>query len=245
MASGAVLIVCPAGWRRCLDGVWAGYDRCKAKDSLKFSEKHDNVHIEEKIIYVDPEKERVLSIPELNINNRGYDKSTGKYDNTYNWFVHWYVKNGNSKGKGTIKHQQRIVNFNKVGDRGGQLGVCNTNITNNNLKTYVTQDYFVSVENGGLIWSDRLKEVQVVSPKQNGELPLNGSNDNYPDPAGLYQYGLGIDASTIAYTNFAEGDIVYCDVSIYKDGNWESSTRTYTEPTLLKRYKYVIKKSRR
>lgn len=206
-------------------------------------DKHNDVHTEEKIIYVDPAKPRELSIPELNINNRGYNKKTGKYDNTYNWFVHWYVKNGNSKGKGTIKHQQRIVNFNKVGDRGGQLGVCNKDITNNNLKTYVTQDYFVSVENGGLIWSDRLKDAKVVSPKQNGELPLNGTNDNYPDPNGLYKYGLGIDASTIAYTNFAEGDVVYCDVSIYKDGNWESSTQTYTEPTLLKRYKYVIKKA--
>lgn len=47
-------------------------------------DKHNDVHTEEKIIYVDPAKPRELSIPELNINNRGYNKKTGKYDNTYN-----------------------------------------------------------------------------------------------------------------------------------------------------------------
>ncbi len=231
------LLVGGGGWM-----AW-GQDAAKPVIELKFSDEHDNVHTEEKIIYVDPAKPRVLSIPELNINNRGYNKDAKRYDNTYNWFVHWYVKNGNSKGKGKIKHEQRTVAYTKVGDRGGQLGVCNTNVSDGNNKTYITHDYFVSVKNtDGLIWSDRLKSDKIVVAQKNGELP----GGDYLDPDGLYQYGLGIDASTIAYTGFVEGDVVYCDVSIYKDGKWVSSAGTdiagvYTEPTLLKRYKYVIK----
>lgn len=225
------------------------------------NEKHDNVHTEEKIIYVDPEKPRVLSIPELNINNRGYVKNAG-YDNSYNWFVHWYVKNGNEKGKGTIKHQE-ITRYRysdgswTVTDRGGSLGVINGGGNPDNqwdTKTpayYTTKDYFVKVnETQGLIWSNRLKVEKIIPPQEN--VPSRLSNIVL-DPNDLFKYGLGIDASTIAYTlpgNYTDGDIVYCDVSTYMDGSWTPTQETspsikgrYTEPTLLKRYKFVIKKA--
>lgn len=83
-----------------------------------------------------------------------------------------------------------------------------------------------------MLWSNRLKINNVISP-------IDGKR------------GLGIDASTIAYTlpsNYTEGDVIYCDVSVYQNGVWTSNSSsdivgTYQEPTLLKRYKYVIKKA--
>ena len=85
-------------------------------------EKHNNVHTEEKIIFVNPENKdgRVLSIPELNLNNR----KNG--DDSYNWFVHWYViDDKGDPGQGTIEHSSITRGRYTVGDRGGQLGVCN------------------------------------------------------------------------------------------------------------------------
>ena len=82
---------------------------------------------------------------------------------------------------------------------------------------YTTNDHFVSDGKGGLVWSARLKSEKITS-------------------------GYGIDASTIVYTaptDYQDGDIVYCDVSIYQDGAFNSNI--YTEPTLSKRTKYIIK----
>ena len=54
--------------------------------SLTFSKNHEEVHVEEKIIYVDPDKPRVLSIPVLNTNTKGSNTTNrSKYDNSYNW----------------------------------------------------------------------------------------------------------------------------------------------------------------
>lgn len=175
---------------------------------LVFSENHDEVHYEVKTIYVDPEKPRKLSIPELNINTRSGN------DITYNWFVHWYVKGKNGKGEGTIQHEKITVTNAQAQARGGFLGVKNSG------ESYITTDYFAKVkETDGLIWSNRLKEDNVVTG------------------------GLGIDASTITYelpNAYTGNDIVYCDVSIYQDGK-ELSKNNYQEPTLLKRYIYEIK----
>lgn len=230
------LLVGGGGWM-----AW-GQESERPAINLIFSKEHDNVHTEEKIIYVDPSKPRVLSIPELNINTRGYDKA-GKCDNSYNWFVHWYVVNKNNN-KGSIKHKPITVYRAKVSNQGGQLSVANNEYLNewdSNRATYTTNDYFVKVSNtSGLIWSNRLATEKVIQKKKNGVLPH--TDYNY-----AHEFGLGIDASTIEYSNYVDGDIVYCDVSVYQDGNWEKNTSstdikgTYTEPTLLKRYKYVIK----
>lgn len=176
----------------------------KTEISLVLSENHDKVHSEVKTIYVDPDKPRKLSLPELNINTRSGS------DVSYNWFVHWYVK-----GKGTIRHEVITVTSDQAQARGGYLGIK----TDGN-NSYVTKDYFAKVkETDGLIWSNRLKEDNVVTG------------------------GLGIDASTIIYelpSVYTGNDIVYCDVSIYKDGK-KISNNNYQEPTLLKRYIYEIK----
>lgn len=190
---------------------------------------HDKVHTEEKIIYVNPDKPRVLSIPELNINNR----SDG--DDSYNWFVHWYVLNSNNETTGTIRHKSITVNGIDASNRGGSIGEgTSVTINGTNTKEYTTSDFFVRVkETQGLLWSNRLKTSSVIPLIEN-------------------KRGLGIDASAIAYTlpsNYTEGDIIYCDVSVYQDGIWTPNSNpsnvvgTYQEPTLLKRYKYVIKKA--
>lgn len=193
--------------------------------SLRWDEdKHNNVHTQEKIIYVDPNKPRVLSIPELNINTRNPN------DNSYNWFVHWYIKNSNNT-TGKIEHKSIIVNNNEAQARGGAIGkdtpgIISIIIDGKSVNQYTTQDFFVKVEEtNGLIWSNRLKNQNVA--------PLIGE-----------RRGLGIDASTITYSNYTNGDTVYCDVSVYQDGELTTNsnkTPIYQEPTLLKRYKYVIK----
>ena len=202
--------------------------------SLMFSEDHDKVHVKEEIIYVDPTKPRVLSIPVLNVNTRNNN------DQSYNWFVHWY-ENGDNFVKERIGHHSVTVTKNMSANRGGSLSICNENSVGNtgNADLYITHDYFIKVkETDGLIWSNRLKDSNVIPEQTNGILSE-------------YKRGLGIDASTIVYTlpeDYADGDVVYCDVSVYQDGTWTPSSSsdikgTYAEPTLLKRYKYVIKKA--
>lgn len=128
----------------------------------------------------------------------------------YNWYVHWYVKNSNEANKGTVAFKQVVVDYDVAMNQGGDLPAGRT-----------TKNYFVTVSNGdgGLVWSKRLKE-----------------HFNDPD-------GYGIDASTISYTaksGYQEGDTVYCDVSIYRDGSINSGG-AYIEPSLTKRTKYIIK----
>lgn len=231
------LLVGGGGWM-----AWGQEVVDRPEISLTFSKNHEEVHVEEKIIYVDPDKPRVLSIPVLNTNTKGSNTTNrSKYDNSYNWFVHWYVKNGNNFITDRIKHHSITVTKTDASNRGSTLGICNTN----NKSAYQTHDYFISVTNTkGLIWSNRLKDEKVINEQTNGELA--SYTDTYPDDQNKYKYGLGIDASTIAYTlpkNYEDGDIVYCDVSIYQDGEWNNTNKSYTEPTLLKRYKYVIQKA--
>ncbi len=207
-------------------GAWGQYTDPKPEITLKWNKEHNNVHTQEKIIYVDPSSPRVLAIPELNINTR----PTG--DDSYNWFVHWYVINSNGK-TGTIKHQSFTITATDAQNRGGSITLPNQEIPNGSTTTkqYVTHDFFVKVKNtGGLLWSNRLKDENVIPEGNNGTLT-----------EAEYKRGLGIDAASIAYTDFQEDDIVYCDVSIYKDGQLSTDKQTYTEPTLLKRYKHVIR----
>ena len=181
--------------------------------------KHDSVFVETKVIYVKPGEERELFIPELRIS------IVTKHDDNhrYNWYVHWYVKSKNpSKGKIAFKSFETTKKEATL--QGGEW----TRNDNDQENSYTTTDHFVNVQNGdgGLIWSRRLKKYF----KDDG--------------------GFGMDASTIIYTagsEYSEGDTIYCDVSTYQDGAIvpETSTfgtiGTYTEPTLTKRTKYVIK----
>lgn len=183
------------------------------------SNKHDSVFVDTKVIYVIPGQERELFIPELRIS------IVTKHPNNhrYNWYVHWYVKSKNNT-KGTIAFKSITTTKDEAQNQGGEWGRND----NDNEKTYTTTNYFVNENtDGGLVWSKRLKEY-------------------FNDPG-----GFGMDASTITYQTatdtYQDGDTVYCDVSTYQDGSLTPETNqagtigTYTEPTLTKRTKYIIK----
>lgn len=137
-------------------------------------------------------------------------------DPRYNWFVHWYVI-----GKGMISYKQKTFSNKEAAVRGGGL---NSDYTTNNVFCKVKDEK-------GLIWSNRLrKEYEHLGLTKKG--------------------GSGIDASTIEYTlptgDYDGEDIIYCDVSVYNDGNFTEKNDDgvkgiYKEPTLLKRFIYKIK----
>lgn len=129
----------------------------------------------------------------------------------YDWYVHWYVK-----GKGKIDFLKFYTTEAEAINQGGEWGLQNS-------KDYTTENNFVNVINnadGGLVWSKRLR-------------------DTFNDVS-----GFGMDASTISYkidNPYQDGDTVYCDVSVYQDGGISTDEKVYTEPTLTKRTKYIIK----
>lgn len=213
-----VLLVGGGGWM-----AW-GQGTSERKINLQYSNeggyyKHDSVFVETKVIYVEPGKGRELFIPELRISI--VTKTKNANNHRYNWYVHWYVKSKKSS-KGQIAFKTFTTTKEEAMLQGGEW------TREDNERTYTTTDCFVNVQNedGGLVWSKRLKEY-------------------FKDPK-----GYGMDASTITYTaesEYSEGDTVYCDVSTYQDGSVSSATSTngtigtYTEPTLTKRTKYIIK----
>lgn len=184
---------------------------------------HDSVFHEEKVVYVVSGKERELFIPELRNNIRGGD------DERYNWFVHWYVVDKNGKPitnhNVQLKHKQVTIDRSIATLQGGDWsGVASEKIS------HVTQDYFVKEQNGGLVWSKRIRDNI-----------WKGNNTS-----GLGGYGM--DVSTIEFicqeTDFQNVKI-YCDVSFYLDGKWKASSGSdiaaeYTEPTLTKRYVFQL-----
>lgn len=184
---------------------------------------HDSVFHEEKVVYVVSGKERELFIPELRNNIRGGD------DERYNWFVHWYVVDKNGKPitnhNVQLKHKQVTIDRSIATLQGGDWsGVASEKIS------HVTQDYFVKEQNGGLVWSKRIRDNI-----------WKGNNTS-----GLGGYGM--DVSTIEFT-CQETDFqnvkIYCDVSFYLDGKWEARSDSdiaaeYTEPTLTKRYVFQL-----
>lgn len=194
--------------------VWGQNTETERKIQLQYStegsyHKHDSVFVETKEIYVVPGQERELFIPELRISI--VTDPEKKNNHRYNWYVHWYVKSKNNT-KGTINFKQFTTTKDYATLQGGEWS--------RNESSYTTKSWFVNntSEDGGLVWSKRLK-------------------DNFKDAG-----GYGMDASTIVYTapdGYQDGDIVYCDVSTYQDGSLENGV--YTEPTLTKRTKYIIK----
>ena len=184
---------------------------------------HDSVFHEEKVVYVVSGKERELFIPELRNNIRGGD------DERYNWFVHWYVVDKNGKPitnhNVQLKHKQVTIDRSIATLQGGDWSGVASEKT-----SHVTKDYFVKEQNGGLVWSKRIRD--------------NIWKGNNTSGSG----GYGMDVSTIEFT-CQETDFqnvkIYCDVSFYLDGKWKVSSGSdiaaeYTEPTLTKRYIFLL-----
>ena len=138
----------------------------------------------------------------------------GVADASYQWYVHWYISKG-SPSKGTIKKPEAIyLNADAAMSRGG------------NIKGgYYASDLRDATD--GLWWYDGFYGA--------------GKNDKNE------WAHLSSCASTIVYTapeSLSKADTLFCDVSSYTnfdDDELNDGGGTFTEPTLLKRYKYIIR----
>ena len=134
-------------------------------------------------------------------------------DDSYKWYVHWY---GDDDFKGEIEGKDVInLNHDAAYSRGGIVkgGAYATDLRN-------AED--------GLWWYGGYYDKDAKNSK------------------GQWAH-LASCASTIVYTAPAdlsvEGDVLYCDVSSYTDypWPWNEEESTFQEPTLSKRYKYIIR----
>ena len=186
------------------------------------ADNRETVHTRTDTIYVD--KERELYIPELRIND-GYSMD---YNRDYAWYVHWYIE----KGGGNIKGIDITLNGNEVQSRGGMIVSGSANAT------YKT-DLRHSAD--GLWWYEGHGTGNINNPT--GALLQTQVN-------GMYEH-LSSCASTITYTapegglNSNDEVVLICDVSNYRDytvlENENGTITNFKEPTLLKRYKYIIR----
>lgn len=162
----------------------------------------DTVHTRTEIIYVDPTKPRVLSIPELKIND-----GTGSGGESYRWYVHWYGSKGKIDGKTIyIDESEAEARGGMITDGGGWYA--------SDLRTATD----------GLWWYEVFFE------------------DDVKNELGQWAH-LSSCASTIEYTpegDLSDDDVLICDVSNYQNYIKNSDTQ-FTEPTLLKRYRYIIR----
>ena len=190
-----LLLFFSAGWNE--NGVWG--QNYTGTTTILSAGNRDTVHTKTEIIYVDPSKPRVLSLPELKIND-------GAGDEGYRWYVHWYGS------KGEIKGEAIYINESDAENRGG------------------------SIINGGGWYASDLHDAEDGLWWYDG---FYGTDKNGQD-----QWAhLASCASTIAYTpnsDLSDDDELICDVSNYRDYT-KNNDNQFTEPTLLKRYRYIIR----
>ena len=132
----------------------------------------------------------------------------------YDWYVHWYLEPGS---QGTIEPVQVQINVEEAKLRGGEFSVSDKpHNYNDQTKIYTTKQVLKTSTDG--YWWARIAA-------------QNKENDH------------SCDASTIKYTMPKDfnGATIICDVSNNTDDNWDSNANTYKEPTLLKRYKFIIR----
>ena len=151
---------------------------------------------------------------ELYIPELRINDASFSYNRDYAWYVHWYGAKGSIAGKN--------INIDKptAEARGGA-------VRGGNYKTDLRS------ATDGLWWYEGHGTKDTNAPT--GNLSQEQSNGQYLHLASC--------ASTITYTEPSGGltgeDVLICDVSNYRDYNL--SGNTFQEPTLLKRYKYIIR----
>ena len=133
---------------------------------------------------------------------------------TYDWYVHWYPESGITISKSEIK-----INVAEAQIRGGAFstsdGLTNGATYSNNI--YTSPSRLFSDNSSGFWWADKADNVET----------------NHAVDASAITVSLA-DGST-------EGRLI-CDISNNTDDDWNGST--YKEPTLLKRYVYIIKSAK-
>ena len=155
---------------------------------------------------------RELYIPELRINDASADRS-------YAWYVHWYGS------RGTIAKKDITLDHDAAYSRGG---IVKGGTYHSDLRE--STDGYWWYEGYGTSSTDKPTEALIEA--------------GYADGGDYYH--LASCASTITYSIPSEGlsendeDVLICDVSNYRNYDWVND-KTFKEPTLLKRYKYIIR----
>lgn len=180
-----------------------------------------SVHTRTQTIYVN--KSRTLYIPEMRINDAS---ATSNRD--YAWYVHWY---GHSATKSRIAGTNITVTEQYAKDRGGE------NYDADGKDTFTgTNKYKSDLRSctDGLFWYEGFGTNNTSDPTN----VLNKEKDTND-----YFLHLATCAAAITYTapDKLIEDSLICDVSSYRNYSINTTNKTFTEPTLLKRYKYVIK----
>lgn len=193
------------------NGVWG------QEYTIQYKNGSRQTNIPERVdtVYIPDGMSRELYVPEL----RNNDGRAGGSPN-YKWYVRWYRadENGdpiaiNNKFKSTIVdlRNKAVIEGGTVDTKIPHAAALRETPEKTSLFWY--QAFFNDYTNAGL----------------------------GPDQTTTYYISTATGASTILYTRNAEDieDIVICDVSMNTDENLSGST--LTEPTLSKRYKFVIR----
>ena len=166
-------------------------------------------------VYIPDGASRELYVPELR-NNDGrakYKNGVPQGNVNYKWYVRWY----------RIKDGQPVTIDNKF--EKADVDLRNTEIIEGGTATAALHKGALHETSDGmsLFWYRGFF--------------LEGTND-----ADSYE-STATGASTVLYTRNASDteDIVFCDVSMNTDFNDTEGQTTLTEPTLSKRYKFVIR----
>lgn len=154
---------------------------------------------------------------ELYIPELRINDASYSYNRDYAWYVHWYGASG------TIVGKDIAIDKSTAEARGGA-------VRGGNYKTDLRS------ATDGLWWYEGHGTKDTNAPT--GNLSQERSNGQYLHLASC--------ASTITYTEPSGGltgeDVLICDVSNYRDYNLSGSA--FQEPTLLKRYKYIIRSAK-
>ncbi len=194
--------------------IGANWNEAWGQTTILAAGNRDTVHTRTEIIYVEENASRELYLPELRIND-------GVADASYQWYVHWYISE-DSPSKGKIEKPTKAIylDADAAKSRGGNI-----------RGGYYASD-LRDAENDGLWWYKGFYD----------DTKYEISTDNKT----IWKQ-LSSCASTIVYTapeSLSKADTLFCDVSSYTNFNEDElndGSGTFTEPTLLKRYKYIIR----
>ena len=175
----------------------------------------NTVHKREQVIYVVPGTPRTLAIPEVVYNRSG----------TYNWYMHWYK--GDNGDNFELNKSDINLDLNYANQKSG-------------ISTIKTLVYAKQTYDGSKIFtSPSLLRTTDEGGGKTGFFWSRGLN------TGITEYAS--DASTVSVTiddDFTGEAVLYCDVSDNNNYKWDATNNSYEEPTLLKRYVYIIKSAK-
>lgn len=140
---------------------------------------------------------------------------------TYNWYMHWYK--GDNGDNFTLDKVDINLDLTYAQQKSG-IGTSKTLVyaeqTYDDIKMFTSPSLLRTTSDGGFFWSRGLN-------------------------TGVSEFAS--DASTVSVTiddSFTGEAVLYCDVSDNNNYKWNPETNEYEEPTLLKRYVYIIKSAK-